>query len=372
MNKFMTAILAGSMLTGIVQAQDAAPKSTWADKLTLKGDVRARFESIDEDGKDTRDRARLRARLGAYAQVSDEIDAAIGLASGSDDPVSTNQTLGDGFSSKDVRLDLAYIDLHPEALTGANILLGKMKMPFIAVNDLQWDGDLNPEGAALNYAAGINDSLKLLLNAGSFWVEERSSDDETMLYGAQAAVELKTDAVKLLGGASYFMYDAIKGYAPVFDETDSFGNTVVETVDPVTGEVTEMVYANDYEIVELFAKIGFDAGLPVEISGNYVVNQDADDNDTGYMAGIKFGKLKDPGSMEFGYSFRELEADAVLGVYADSDAWNGGTDGSSHKLSLGYQIAKNLTGNATYFISEKGIDSDKDYNRLQVDVSVKF
>ncbi len=372
MKKMMIAVLAGTMLAGFANAQDAAPKPTWTDSLKLKGDVRARFESIDQEGKDQRDRTRIRARLGAYAKVNDEVDAAIALASGSDDPVSTNQTLDDGFSTKEIRLDLAYIDLHPEMLGGANIVLGKMNMPFIAVNDLQWDGDLNPEGAALKFATSASDSMKLMLNAGSFWIDERSSDSETMLYGAQAAAEMKTDAVKILGGASYFMYDGIKGYAPVFDDTDSFGNTVNETVDPVTGDVIEMTYANDYEIVEVFAKVGFDAGLPVEFSGNYVVNQDADDNDTGYMVGVKLGKLKDPGSLEFGYSFRELEADAVLGVYADSDPWNGGTDGSSHKLSLGYQIAKNLTGNATYFISEKGIDSGVDYNRLQVDVAVKF
>lgn len=367
MKKLMIAMIAGSILAGVnAHAQEAAAKPQWTDSIKVKGDIRTRFESIDEEGKDTRDRARIRARLGAHAKVNDEVDAAIALASGSDDPVSTNETLDGGFSTKDIRLDLAYIDLHPELLGGGSVILGKMNMPFIAVNDLQWDGDLNPEGAALNLELPAGDTVKLLVNGGAFWVEERSSDDETMLYGAQIAADVKTDELKLTAGASYFLYDNIEGFAPIFDVEDSFGNSVIESED---GELT---YATGYEIVELFAKVGFDAGLPVTISGNYVVNQDADDNDTGYMVGIKLGKLKDPGSFDFGYSYRELEADAVLGVYADSDIGGGGSDIKGSKLSAGYQFAKNLSGNVSYFISQKGVDDGVDYDRIQIDLIAKF
>jgi hypothetical protein len=370
MKKLMIAAMVGSVLTmNQAMAQDAAAKPNWSEKITLKGDVRVRYESIDEEGKETRERGRVRARLGAYAQVNDEIDAAIALASGNDDPVSTNETFDNGFSTKDVGLDLAYIDAHPEWLGGGSVILGKMKMPFIAVNDLQWDGDLNPEGAALNLELPAGDALKLLVNGGGFWVEERSSDDETMLYGAQAAAEMKTDAFKMTAGASYFMYDNLEGFAPIFDAEDSFGNSVNTELD---GEEESLTYAIGYEIVELFAKFAFDAGLPVELAGNYVMNQDADDNDTGYMLGVKLGKLKDAGSFDLGYSYRELEADAVLGVFADSDPWGGGTDGNSHKLSAGYQIAKHLSGHLTYFMSEKGLDDGKDYDRFQIDLIAKF
>ncbi len=368
MKKLMIAMLTGIMATGYnAHAQEAAQaKPTFTESIKLKGDVRFRYETIDEEGKDTRERARIRARAGIEAKVTDEIDAAIALASGNDDPVSTNETLDNGFSTKDARLDLAYIDLHPELLGGGSAILGKMKMPFIAVNDLMWDGDLNPEGAALNLELPAGDALKLLVNGGGFWVEERSSADETMLYGAQAAAELKTDAAKITAGASYYMYDNIEGFAPIYDNEDSFGNSVNES------EEGELSYATGYDIFEAFAKVGFKAGLPIEIAGNYVVNTDADDNDTGYMLGLKLGKLKEIGSFDFGYSYRELEADAVLGVFADSDSWGGGTDGNSHKFSAGYQIAKNLTGHLTYFMSEKGLDDGEDYDRFQADLIVKF
>ena len=362
----MIAMLVGGMCAGIsAEAQESAAKANWSEKITLKGDVRARFESIDEDNKDTRNRGRVRARLGAYAKVNDEVDAAIALASGDSDPVSTNQSLGDGFSSKDIRLDLAYIDYHPEVLPGS-LILGKMRMPFATVNDLIWDSDLNPEGAALTLKLPVGDGLALLANGGAFYIVERSSDSESMLYGAQLAVEMKSEDFKILGGATFYYYDNIEGYATFVDNKSGAGNSVMKDADGITS------YVNGYEILEFFAQLGFDVGMPVVLAGNYVVNNEADDDDKGFMVGVQLGRLKDPGSFTFGYSYRKLEKDAVVGAFADSDAWGGGTDGKSHKLNIGYQIAKNLAGSITYFISEKGIDSDVDYNRLQVDLSARF
>lgn len=354
------------MVSHSLLAETADNKPDWTDTLTLKGDVRARFESIDEDGKDVRERGRIRARLGAYAAINENVDAAIAIASGEDDPVSANQTLGDGFSSKPIRLDLAYIDLHREPWMNGHLVLGKMKNPFIAVNNLQWDGDLNPEGAAINLAYPAGDSFTFLINGGSFWLAERSSSPESMLYGLQAAALLDTEAITLLGGVSYFIYDNMKGYETLFDSTDSFGNSAMEEADDT------LTYMYEYEIAEYFASIAFSAGLPVKITGSYVENQEVDDNNRGYMVALSLGKRKDPGSVDFSYSYRSLEADAVVGVFADSDIGGGGTDIKGHQLSCGYQIGKNLVGNATYFISQKGIKEGIDYDRLQLDLTAKF
>lgn len=88
---------------------------------------------------------------------------------------------------------------------------------------------------------------------------------------------------------------------------------------------------------------------------------------------FKVGKTKKPGSLVFAYNYREIEADAVLGVWTDADYIGGGMDGESHKFSIGCQLTQLLTEPATSFMSEKGLDDDsKDYDRLQVDVSAKF
>ena len=120
-------------------------------------------------------------------------------------------------------------------------------------------------------------------------------------------------------------------------------------------------------------EIGFDVGIPVSVYGSYAVNQDADEDDTAYLGGLRLGKTKAPGSLDFDYNYRELEANSVLGAFSDSDFIGGGTNGKGHKFALGVQLTKVLKGTVTYFMNEKGLTGDsKDYDRLQVDVAAKF
>ena len=134
----------------------------------------------------------FRARVGLEGQVNDTVKAKIRLASGGDDPVSTNQSFDGAFSSKGFQLDRAYVIWTPETLGGAALSMGKMANPFRKLKDLVWDGDLNPEGVALSHSLG-DDGMKLGLDAGAFWLEERSKDDDTMMYGAQLTASSKTD-----------------------------------------------------------------------------------------------------------------------------------------------------------------------------------
>lgn len=95
----------------------------WIEKIKFSGDLRYRHETIDEesggDWNDGHNRNRIRARLMMNAAVNDEWDVGVRIASGSEDPVSTNQTLSGGFTSKDIWLDMAYLDYHPGALVGS-------------------------------------------------------------------------------------------------------------------------------------------------------------------------------------------------------------------------------------------------------------
>lgn len=329
------------------------------------GDIRYRHENIDQDGKETRDRQRVRARLSASAEVAENIKAKLRLASGGDDPVSTNQTLDGGFSTKGIQLDRAYIEA--VVMEGLKMKFGKMGVPFEKVSDLVWDGDLNPEGVAAALSAGA-----VFVNAGAFWVEERSSDDDTFLFGGQVGTSLEAGGADVTIGGSIFAYDNMQGEAPIFDATDSFGNTVT-TVTAADGSTT-IFYANDFTVFELFAEVGLTVGdVPVKVFGNYVVNDDAGAEDTGYLLGFKAGKAKAPGTFEVGADYRELEADAVPGVFSDSDSFGGGTNGEGLRLKGKVALAENTTLGATYFINSIDPDgADVDYNRLQIDLAVKF
>ena len=297
------------------------------------------------------------------------MDAVFRLASGSSDPVSTNQTLDGGFSSKNIWLDQAYFNWHPSSLL--NVLGGKVKNPFFTPGktELLWDGDLNPEGMAL-MIHHRTDSFGFFLNAGGFWITERKADDDSMLYGAQLGLELMpSDSFKVTLGGSVFSYTEVKDYAPFYDAGDSFGNSV--TTD---SEMDAIYYATDFTEMEGFLELGMKLGnLPLSIFGDYVVNTDADEYDTGYLAGISLGKCKEPWSWALGYNYREVEADAVLGAFTDSDFAGGGTDAKGHEASFSLQVAKNAKCEVSYFMNELGLESSStDYNRLMVDVNFKF
>ena len=99
----------------------------------------------------TRQRDRIRARLGADAKCNDNLKVWMGLTTaegttGTGNPVSLNDTLTGGESKKSVFLDYAYLDYNvlgdnPNEIHG---IAGKMKNPFITMpDDLVFDPNLD-------------------------------------------------------------------------------------------------------------------------------------------------------------------------------------------------------------------------------------
>ena len=338
-------------------------KLAWVEKVKIGGDFRYRYENIDDENKDSdRNRSRVRARIVAEAQVADDWKVGLGLASGSDDPVSTNQGLGGGGSSKGINLDLAYFDW--SGLENTHIIGGKFKNPFYkpAKNSLIWDGDYRPEGLALKYDNGT-----VFANAAYLYLEsddKAGSQDAESYWGAQLGFTTAlSDTTQLIAGTSYY-HIPVMGSKPFFDD-DSFGNSLVL----VDGDE---VYLNDYEELEVFAELKTKlGGLPASIFVDWVQNQDADDNDTGWSAGAKLGKAKKPGSWQLAYIYQDLEADAVFGLTTDSDFGGGGTGSKGHIVKGAYALDKNTSLALTYFINERG-DLETDYDRLQVDLKFKY
>src|SRR5690606_26422153 len=104
---------------------------------------------IEQEGRDDRSRDRIRARAALIATPGEYSEVGLGVATGGDDPVSSNQTLGSFGTKKDIDLDLAYATWKPVENTG--VTFGKFVNPFYTVEKSQliWDSDFRPEGAAL-------------------------------------------------------------------------------------------------------------------------------------------------------------------------------------------------------------------------------
>ncbi|AQA18830.1 hypothetical protein BST95_11860 [Halioglobus japonicus] len=329
--------------------------SAWAEKLFWKGDFRYRYEDIDDGGND-RQRSRIRARAELGANVSDAITVGLGIATGGDDPVSTNQTLGGGGSTKDVRLDKAYFRYQPNEfwLSG-----GKVSNPFYnpAKSGLIWDGDYRPEGLFAGY-----EGKHFFANASYSHLESdtRNGLDESF-WGAQIGSEFGPVTV-----AAGYLDFPIKGL-PAFYDDALFGNSADEMGN----------YLYNYELVFVGADASFNIGdMPLSVYGDVVQNRDADDFDTGYIVGAKLGKAKAQGTWQLQYQYQDLEADATVGLLTDSDFMGGGTDGKGHKFSGAYTIVDKWVLGFTYFDGEKCTDSLKcdvrDYDRLMIDAKFKY
>lgn len=337
-------------------------ETSWYDRMQLYGDLRLRAEYIHEEGNPdaNRDRERGRARIGVKADVSQNVRLVVGIATGGDNPVSRNVTGDGGFTTKEIGLELFYVDWTIN--DNLTVFAGKMKNPLFKAGKvpLIWDSDLNLEGAAATFSSGM-----FFGTAGAFAVEERSGDDDSTLFSAQAGLKFPLgDAAKLTAGAGYFAYTNTIGNEPFYNGRPK-GNTV-----DIDGN---LVY--DYKNTEAFAQ--FDTKLgnwPLQVYAHYTVNNEAPEEDTAYAFGAKIGSAKKQGSQQLSWTWQDIEADAVIGTFNDSDFGGGGTDSEGHMVKYKFMLRDQISIGGTFFRNQ--IDrfqgTPHDFDRIQFDVEFKF
>lgn len=344
-----------ALVTTPVYSQDS-----WSDRISMKGDVRLRHESIDEEGEEDRRRMRFRVRFGLSAEVSNDVKIVFQLATGGDNPVSTNQSFDDGFSTKDIGVDLAYVDW--AVREDLHLYAGKMKNPLFKAGGvpLIWDGDLNPEGIAATFTSG-----GFFGTAGGFSVEERSSSDDSLLYVVQAGYKFPLgDNLSLTAGAGYFAYTNTVGNEPFYNGR-SRGNSV-----DIDGN-----YIYEYENTEVFAELGTKVNdWPLNVYAHFVQNNAVSADDAGFAVGAKIGSAKSDGQKEFSWTYMDTEADAVIGTFNDSDFGGGNTDSKGHMLKAKYAVSNRIFVGGTLFLNDVDVvrGTKHDYNRLQLDIEFKF
>ena len=363
----------------------------WYEKIKMSGDFRNRFEFIKDDtvknGSDVvkRYRERIRLRLGATAEVAKDLKVGFKFASGeSSDPVSTNQSLTTGFSNKGITLDLAFAEYKASensALSGLNVIVGKMNNPFFKPGgtDLIWDNDMTPEGVSTAYSHSFGEKFTIKGLLGGFWAEERSKAADSGMLAVELITTFKpTEKLSLDLGVSYFNYGNAKNALPFYDATKGFGNTTYSTgVSPAT---TPIAYKSDFDIID----IGFQATYvfdfaPVSFFAEYVMNSGAEKNssgkelDNGFLFGFSIGKISGPKTWMVSYSYRKLESDATVGAFSDSDISGGGTNIKGSRIAAEYAIYKSWIVGATVFLGSKNIATTSDkYTRVQLDMNFKF
>jgi polyhydroxyalkanoate synthesis regulator phasin len=407
-------------------------KSSWAQKIKLKGDIRLRYQGdfFDENNYypfakpdkpdevmnslEDRHRARLRARLDVQANLLDDRETNVGkvkvgvrLATGNEkDPVSTNETLGDYMNKDTIVLDRAYINwtYKPElpiwgkvpqiSLTG-----GRMPNPWF-FSDLVWDGDLNFEGFALDFRTDtmMENPWKGFLTLGAFPLQEvELSGDDKWLYGGQVGIAYERSmglSAKL--GVAYYDYRKIVGEtndllrpqekdytAPLFQQK---GNTLFD-IDPSSGY--KMALASDYELLNITGTLDYDFWFPVHIIllADYAKNLGFDQSEVsrraggtvpeeteGYQLGLTVGypSVRYPGEWKGFLFYKRLEADAVLDAFTDSDFHLGGTNAQGWSLGGELGIYKNLWLSARWITTDEIEGPPLAIDVFQFDLNAQF
>lgn len=343
----------------------AAPAGAGDDPWKFDGDLRYRHDTLGVGDEDLNHRHRIRARFGVLNQLRDDLTMGLRVATAADngDPVTANQTLSPAFTKKPLMLDLAFFDYRP--LRGLSVLGGKMRNPFYRPADSQvaWDSDLTPEGLGVTYSRQ-HERVKWFVTGGAFWtMDRRDGEPDAHLLAGQAGVGLKLGGDFLLVAAgAYYDYTALEGYGPVFDG-EPFGNTV-----DASG-----LYEQDYDLVDVGLELHGKAGkLPFSVFGQVVTNLAASAGKTAFSAGFTLGKLGGPCSWRLRYDYRQVARDAVFGTFSDSDFGGGGTGTKGHLVVADFALNDHLAFGLTLFLTVIDDADQTRYDRVQLDLNVKF
>ncbi|MDD3814160.1 MAG: putative porin [Desulfocapsaceae bacterium] len=349
------------------------------DQITLKGDLRVRYEMRDRQykagmGTDlTRERFRTRFRLGGVWENKDEnLQVGAGLATGSDEPTSTNDTWSDTkpFKTGDIRLDYAYAK---HKWNDVSVILGQHQNPY-KTSWVLWDSDVRLAGLTLAY--GQEEGL--FATVGAYGAKLVQDDDTAMLYMGQVGYKGKfSEKGSFTLATGYQAYDN-----KLFDDAAAadFG---LGSIDP---------NAYDLNIGDIYGDISFPAGpAKIKLYGQTWMNFGADgqigqsqagssftqtpgDNDLGWVLGAE-AKIND---FKLGYAYSMVEADSLFGYLADSDFGDGlsKTNKKGHRVLLGYSLTKNWSTDLTFLNYERLEDyaaaKEDQVNIYRIDVLYKF
>ncbi|HEX9708316.1 MAG TPA: putative porin, partial [Steroidobacteraceae bacterium] len=250
----------------VAEAERIYKAAEWASRISWKSDVRYRHEFVDpEEAIDEQTRHRIRARLAMTAKINDTLTGTIGLATsgGINDPRSTNQTLGDGWTRKGLSVDLAYVDWKP--VDSFTMTFGKMPQPWYKATGYFFDNDINPEGIAVRYAGG-----PFFANAFGYYLSERSTAADATLLGGQLGYTGNLGGVKLTGAVGYFDVGSVQGQVtttntvPCIANSAFFGGPQGNTT--VLNGAGCPTLLNDYNMIEALAQAEFSlASQPVQV-----------------------------------------------------------------------------------------------------------
>ena len=345
----------------------------WVRKTKLYGDFRLRYNYTEVDDNRSRSQGRFRVRLNLDIEVAKKVKFIFGLVSGGNDPRSANQSFGNDWDKKQVNINYAYVEYSP--YTWLKLEGGKIANPIYTVSQLLWDEDINPEGVAAQVAYPINPWLNLLLNAGTFVLQDNkhNTPQDPWMWVIQPGVSWKSDS----GAQAKFAagYTSFENFQDKPQQKYSSGTNTYVT------KGTTKLYKYQYNLASMTAEVGLRNPIswlaPIRYAGlfgEYSNNVATSNGKTGYLTGFIFGdeKVVDKGQWYFKGNWRRLEKNAVPDILPDSEFYFGDTGVSGYELVFRYGLRKNINVQTRYMRSEQISGPADPANLIQTDLNFKF
>ncbi len=380
-----------------MQAKTGMPD--WVTGYKISGDFRTRYDQISGDNANLVDRTRLRYRLrfGITFNMLDNLEAGFRLGTGDSagNPVSNNTTEAGGFSKKPIWIDTAYGKWTAINSGGwvLSAIAGKMENPF-TVTPMVFDADITPEGGALQGSYTFNDKHTLAFTGAGFVLnEEKNSTHDPMMYGGQALLNSKWNLKwsSSVGLAAFQLVSPERLTAGAGLPNGNQGNT--RTAGGVLRNNYQPIIADANVTYTLDSFPFYTGAFPLKVGGEYMSNQGASKDNTGYWLGVTLGKSGARKTWDLTYRYEYLEADAWYDQLVDDDfgsyyqtpytggaaGYIGGTNVKGHLLKLTYSFTDSVSFSFSAFMNDLvnnrvagTIEPKNDTFRVFADVMWKF
>ena len=358
------------------EPQEEDSPAAWYERIQFGGDFRSRYEGFYQDERPTRNRARFRLRLRIDAEINEDVDLHLRIASGdAGTPVSTNQSFTSFFRPKPFNLDRAYIEYNPGGASALTLGMGKFAFPQMRTQ-MVFDDDLNFEGGWEEVAWDATDTVAIKLVALQTAVNE--------VGGAGDAY--------MLAGYGEISFDVAPHTVQVSVANYGWGNpdqiAVGQTAGPLQSVLTNAVirdlagavtgFASRFNVVDVIAEATVQTSrsdYPLRFLADFARNtRAASDLDSGFWVEAGYGRPRRAHTWGATYTLGWVEQDVTPSAFVFSDM--PGTNVRLHMIETSYVPKEGLSLDATLHLTKRllvsGDRANDQLSRLHVAVVVRF
>lgn len=377
--------------------------------------VRQDFTSVEDQtdllqDENSIDGLRARIRFGVeYRDPQSVVAGGLRFSLGENpNPTSPFIRLGDSFRAQSFGLDQFYLVVRPFKNRDAVVFsAGKVPQPFwrgdqgTVRSELVWDDDVSPIGLVLNdtlHKSSDEARPVRVENTLGYFVMEEPTDFRFAGVTGKAyliADQLHVQAKRVSGAVAYYAYRNLNAGLRSPSFVPGQGGFVLPGTPPFLlrpglqltnnqvnfGPGADGFTEDDFDVLDLLGQVH--VPLPVSgggdpqvfVLGEYTRNfrPERARNAWGASVGVRGGGWKGSGAHPYTVyvTYRDVDADAVLATFADSDL-GAGTAVKGFEAGANYRFQRNLVLAVSYFDFEGFPRKDNSVSRVFIDLTWDF